>query len=191
MFIKLLVLAFLCLPSYMLQAQKSVIKTNIASVFSGQYGGAYELALSPKVSMMLAANAISKKYEEQFATALTTEKGYNIIPEFRYYLTNAKQNAPQGFFVGANVRYEKTDVSITGFDTDSLNTAGQITNLGYGLSIGQQWIFSKRIAFEVVFNPYFNTTAITGKLAQQNSIFYEPKEGLQTKTIVVAFGIAF
>ena len=167
------------------------MKLNIAGVFSGQYGGAYEIALSPKFSMMLAANAISKKQEEEFATALTSEKGYNIIPEFRYYMTNAKQNAPQGFFIGANVRYEKTDVSVTGFDTDSLNTSGQITNLGYGLSIGQQWIFNKRIALEVAFNPYLNTSSITGKLAQQSSIFYEPKEGLQTNTITVAFGLAF
>jgi hypothetical protein len=187
----LLIFAFLCLPNTILQAQRNVIKTNVASIFSGQYGGAYEIALSSKFSMMLAAHAISKKYEEEFATALTTEKGYNIIPEFRYYMTNAKQNAPQGFFIGANVRYEKTDVSVTGFDADSLNTSGQITNLGYGLTIGQQWIFGKRMALEVAFNPYLNTNSITGKLAQQSSIFYEPKEGLQTNTIIVAFGLAF
>lgn len=184
-------LALSCLPTFMLKAQRNIVKVNIASIFSGQYGGAYELAISPKVSMMLSAHAISKKQQEEFGTALTSEKGYNIVPEFRYYLTNKKQNAPQGLFIGANVRYEKTEVNVTGFDTDSLNTSGQITNLGYGLSIGQQWIFGKRIALEVVFNPYLNTASITGKLAQQSSIFYEPKEGLQTNTIIVAFGIAF
>ena len=187
----LFMLALLSFSKTNLQAQRNVIKANLAGIFSGQYGGSYEIAFSPKTSFMLSGHAISKKQQEEFVTALTSEEGFNVIPEFRYFLTNAEQNAPQGFFIGANFRYEKTDVSVTGFDTDSLNTSGQITNLGYGLSLGQQWIFAKRIALEVVFSPYFNTAAITGKLAEQGSIFYEPKEGLQAKQIAVSFGIAF
>ncbi len=170
-------------------AQKSVVKVNLAGVVSGSFGGMYEYTLNEKLSAVLGANYLLKSQEEGVGIATTNETGFNVIPEIRLYPSTTYTEAPHGIYVGANLVYEKLNIDITSYNVDSLNTSGNITNIGYGIVLGHQWIVENRFSIDLFVNPYYNSPSLEGPLLLQQ--LYEVRRGFLFKRLGVALGIAF
>lgn len=176
-----------------MQAQNVIVKTNLLGFLSGNYGAAAEIAAGKKVGILIGGNYVSTKQGDDTGFSVSTqETGYNISPEVRFYLSNRIDGGNlQGLFLGANLIYEKLNLRITNPMPDTTSVTGQATNFGYGAVIGHQWIFNRRFAVELFFNPYFNSPSITGNLTLQTPQPYEEKRGIQWRRIGVSVGIAF
>ncbi|QQS27646.1 MAG: DUF3575 domain-containing protein [Sphingobacteriales bacterium] len=176
-----------------LHAQHVVLKTNVLSILSGNYGASAEFAVGKKIGISITGNYVSTKKgdDTQFSTT-EHETGYNVIPEARFYLSNRIDGGSlQGLYVGPNLIYEKLKVKITNPQPDSTTVEGQVTNFGYGVIVGHQWIFKERFAVDLFFNPYFNSPSISGEIATTTPQRYEGNRGIQFRRIGVAVGIAF
>lgn len=175
------------------QAQHVVVKTNLLSILTGNYGATAEVAAGKKISLLLGGNYVDgKQGDDDGISTITKEKGYNFIPEVRFYFSNRIDGGNmQGLFAGPTFLYEKLNIDITHQQTDSLITNGTVTNLGYGLVLGHQWIFSKHFAIELYINPYYNSAKLSGNVALTNPLQYEVREGIQFRRIGVAVGVAF
>ncbi|OWY24476.1 DUF3575 domain-containing protein [Sphingobacteriales bacterium UPWRP_1] len=182
-----------CFATGGLQAQHVVVKTNLLSILSGNYGATAEVAAGKKISLLLGGNYVDgKQGDDDGISTITQEKGYNFIPEVRFYFSNRIDGGNmRGLFAGPTFLYEKLNIDITHQASDSLITNGSVTNLGYGLVLGHQWIFSKHFAIELYINPYYNTAKLSGAVALTNPLQYEVREGIQFRRIGVALGFAF
>lgn len=176
-------------------AQHSVIKTNLASVFSHNYGLQYELAVSPKISVGLGGNYITQSNNEDafadstFFSVTQKETGFAIFPELRYYLTSNYEAAPRGLFVGANYFYEKRQLSQTA-TVDSFNTSGNANIMRLGVVLGNQWVLGKHFAAELFLNPMYVSSKLDGAILQRNPLRYEAPSGIKLR-LGVMIGLAF
>ncbi len=175
------------------KAQHVIIKSNVLGIISGNYGGTVEFTAGRKVGISLGGNYVSttKGDDTQFSST-EQETGYNVIPEVRFYVSNRIDGGNlQGLYVGPNLIYEKLKVKITNPLPDSTSISGQVTNFGYGVIVGHQWLFRNRFAVDLFFNPYFNSPSITGEIATTTPQRYEEKRGIQFRRIGVSVGIGF
>lgn len=176
-------------------AQHSVIKTNLASVFSHNYGLQYELAVSPKISVGLGGNYITQSNNEDtfadstFFSVTQKETGFAIFPELRYYLTSNYEAAPRGLFVGANYFYEKRQLNQTA-TVDSFSTSGNANIMRLGVVVGNQWVLGKHFAAELFLNPMYVSSKLDGAILQRNPLRYEAPSGIKLR-LGVMIGLAF
>lgn len=194
----LLPLFFLFLTVCELQAQRSVVKTNLLGIISGELGITYELAITSKISATLTGNYVGERQENDFGTFNTKENGFNVIPEVRYYINSGGYaEAPNGLFLGVHGLFEKRTVDIQVSEPptimispDSLSTMGNITRTGFGLSIGYQWILNERFAIELIARPSYQSNSFDGGI--ERSVYYDPeKDNFKLDRIGISFGIAF
>lgn len=185
-----IILGFINSPT---KAQHVIIKSNVLGIISGNYGGAAEFAVGRKVGISIGGNYVSTKKGDDSQISITEqETGYNVIPEVRFYLSNRIDGGNlQGLYVGPNLIYEKLKVKITNPLPDTTFIAGQVTNFGYGVIVGHQWLFRNRFAVDFFFNPYFNSPSITDEIATAAPQPYEEKKGIQFRRIGVSVGIGF
>lgn len=185
-------LTFCLLFSKPIWAQQHIVKLNLFGVVSNSYGGSYEFVPSDRFGIAIEGNYLSQKRDDGFNLEITSENGYNIAPQVRFYPGNAYEGAPKGLFFGVNFIYENLNVERNNIELDSLITSGTVTNLGYGVIVGSQWIFQDRFAIDLLYNPYYNSPTVEGNLAEQPSaVDYTDKKGLQFNRFLLSFGIAF
>jgi hypothetical protein len=176
-------------------AQTSVIKTNLASVFSRNYGLQYELAVSSKISVGLGGNYIVTSNNEDgfadstFFNVTQKETGFAVFPEVRYYLTSNYEAAPRGLFVGANYFYEKRQLTQTA-TVDTFSTSGNVNVMRAGILIGNQWVLGKHFAAELFVNPMYVSSKLNGAILTRNPLRYEAPSGIKLR-LGVMIGFAF
>jgi hypothetical protein len=98
-----------------------------------------------------------------FYTGFSTEiegirlgySGVGITPEFRYYVSNARQDAPRGVYLGPYVRYRNISTS-AGDDVDE--GAWESNLIGGGLILGHQWLFGDAFVLDMFIGPGFRST---------------------------------
>lgn len=198
---KITILAFFCILLFLsftnifeAKAQKHLIKANLLGIMSGQYGGSYELVLSEKLTFVANASYISRSRDTGFGVEVVSESGYMIAPELRFYLGSIYAAAPRGLFLGPNFLYEKVDVEVQDVPADTLVTSGAASNIGYGLVVGNQWVFNEKFVLEIAFNPYYNQASLEGGIRTRpvdQPEYYERKEGFQFNRVMISFGLAF
>jgi hypothetical protein len=125
------------------QAQSNAVKINFLSPIFSTANIAYERALSESSSFQLGfyytgAKVSSLKYS-----------GFGITPEYRFYLSDSP--APAGFYIAPYLRYQSVKLTEEEFDNEAT-----FTSFGGGLIIGKQWVFKKRITFDIFLGPAYN-----------------------------------
>ena len=72
-----------------LYAQHVVVKTNLLSILTGNYGATAEIAAGKKISLLLGGNYVDgKQGDDDGISTITKEKGFNFVPEVRFYFSN-------------------------------------------------------------------------------------------------------
>jgi hypothetical protein len=135
------------------QAQQNVLKINPLSLALLTGNVQYERALNEAMSVQLGV----------FYTGFSTEiegirlgySGVGITPEFRYYVSNARQDAPRGVYLGPYVRYRNISTS-AGDDVDE--GAWESNLIGGGLILGHQWLFGDAFVLDMFIGPGFRST---------------------------------
>lgn len=135
------------------QAQQNVLKINPLSLALLTGNVQYERALNEAMSVQLGV----------FYTGFSTEtegirlgySGVGITPEFRYYVSNARQDAPRGVYLGPYVRYRNISTSVR----DDVDEGAWESNLiGGGLILGHQWLFGDAFVLDMFIGPGFRST---------------------------------
>lgn len=178
-----------------LYGQRAVAKLNLAGILQKKYGGAFEFAFNQRFSGVLEAAYIMGSSEGGTGLTSTSEKGFAVMPQARYYFPNQWTNAPQGLFAGLNVVYEKFNINV---DSSAIQlTSGNAQGLGYGLLIGHQWVFSNRFSIELFYNGYYNDISLTGPLGSPSTSrdieianYYLERKGIRHR-IGISLGVAF
>ncbi len=120
-------------------------KTNIFTPLIKTGSFFYERKLHERASMQLGVGF----------TAFNAEgvkiNGLFITPEYRYFLSNAK-DALEGFYIGPFVRYQNLKISEEGNDSKAT-----LSTFGGGLAIGRQWIFRDLISLDAFLGPGYNS----------------------------------
>lgn len=158
----------------------------------------YERALNENLSVQLAAGLISREWDLSFGTATNTQKdnGIIIIPEVRYYFSEA----PKGVYGGAFIRYRSVTNSVEYTTLDqNLNTVNAKAELsrnaiGGGLLIGYQVLISDAVAIDIQLGPQYKSvsTDFTPDANDPNTaISFEGEDSGVGVRFAVNFGIAF
>ena len=192
-------LAMVCLvmmgaSDFSLMAQpRHIIKTNLMSFLTRNFGGSYEYAVTPALSLAFEGNYVIDKRGE--GTSLTTtEKGFNLIPQLRFYPnTGGYDVAPKGLFIGAIGFYEKRNAEIA---NDSINVKGTVSGFGAGVTVGYQWILSERFACELSYSPAYAKNQVEGPIQSASfngsaTPIYEPPKDWRFGRFGIYIGIAF
>jgi hypothetical protein len=141
----IIALSLLIVAHSALFSQKNVIKTDL---FGGMLGtmavGAptlklsYERAFKPNLSWQISLEyGKYAKTETSFISSLSGQeianiKGFGIMPEFRYYLSTKRREAPMGWFLSAHYRYYSL-VEHYFSNSYDLKTNGHVNNFGLNL----------------------------------------------------------
>jgi hypothetical protein len=143
-------------------AQKNVIKINPLSLGLLTINMQYERALNEKMSLQLGS------YYTGFSFTIDGEKsgykGFGITPEFRYYASHLKKEAPRGFFVGPFFRYQNWNIK-TEYDDGSGNTvtdSGTFQSYKGGVILGYQWLIGDVFALEFFGGPSVGGSTVSG-----------------------------
>ncbi|QNL21906.1 DUF3575 domain-containing protein [Hyphobacterium sp. CCMP332] len=191
-------LLFLTTNNSKAQVKDNVVKLNLFGLIVGQYQMSYERALNENLSVQLAAGLISREWDLSFGTATNTQKdnGFIIIPEVRYYFSEA----PKGVYGGAFIRYRSVTNSVEYTTLDqNLNTINAKAELsrnaiGGGLLIGYQVLISDAVAIDIQLGPQYKSvsTDFTPDANDPNtSISFEGEDSGVGVRFAVNFGIAF
>lgn len=193
-FIQFLLLGLLIGTTNLLQAQNHLIKLPVANLLRNHYGIHYEQVITPIFTIGSNFSYLSQKVgEEGLGAGITKEKGFSLTPEIRLYLFNSFEEAPTSFFVGGNVSYERTQVEVQQFNSDTTQQKqldGQLKAINYGLVIGQQWLFSKHFSIELLINPYYRQASLAGNLAEF-PILFSVEKGIKFNKIDINVAYVF
>lgn len=124
--------------------------------FQGEYGFHRKMSVALGFSRLLTNTLPASVYSGNEYMGPLSYKGYAITPEFRFYPGGREDKpAPNGFYIGAYVRYAnyKADQSISYYDEDNdklytgeaKQTYGGVNG---GLMIGRQWIIGKHFTID-------------------------------------------
>lgn len=148
-------------------AQKNIIKINPLSLGLLTLNMQYERAINNKMSGQLGV------YYTGLKVNVDGDKvgysGIGVTPEFRYYATNKKKDAPRGFFVGPFFRYQNWNVT-TNVDNGSGDTSEEGTFQSYrgGFILGHQWVFGDVFSLEFFGGPSIGTSNTSGNIDDED-----------------------
>jgi hypothetical protein len=151
LFTLLLFVSLLMVFFHSSHAQKNVLKINPLSLGLVTLNAQYERALNESTSAQLGL------FYSGFSTNFPGEgrlgfSGISFTPEFRYYLSNASQDAPRGIYVGPYLRYR----SLQAFFRDENGTNDgewELNTIGGGVLLGYQWILGDVFALDIYLGP--------------------------------------
>jgi hypothetical protein len=148
---------FLALISQLIQAQenqvkekKNAVKLNLISPFVKTFNLAYERVLNENLGLQI--RGYYTGYSDKGTDPETKTTGFGIIPELRLYLSE-KKKAPAGFFVAPFIRFDKFDVTENYEDGSTIE--GTYSDIGAGLLIGHQSVFSNIVTLEAFIGPQY------------------------------------
>src|SRR5690349_6942363 len=126
------------------QAQGNAVKINFLSPIVKTFNIAYEKTVKENSSFQLGL------YYTGFSASSISYKGFGITPEYRFYLSDSP--APAGFYVAPFLRYQSLKLTEDEFDSEAT-----FSSMGGGVIIGKQWVFKKRVTFDIFLGPAFNS----------------------------------
>ena len=174
---KIILLAFFVLVSMpFVKAQNTVIKGNLLSPLVRTGSFFLEQKLNDNSSLQLGVLYTGKTWDD------TKVRGWGITPEYRFYLSDSP--APEGFFVAPYARYLNYSL-----ETDD-NLEADMTGIGGGLIIGQQYIFKKRVSFEWFFGPGYTNIDLDEKSGTEDDFDTDHWDGF-TLRAGITIGITF
>jgi hypothetical protein len=151
--------------------QNQVIKMNPLGFAFGFFNVRYEKALNDKTSFQIGGNFYSRKFDEVKTT------GFGLDAEYRFYITNRKKPAPEGFYIGPTIGFDFNKTK----DTDTKDGA-TFSLFGIGATVGYQWIWDSGFALELGMGPQYSILAGKGD-GLDDSVDYEG--------VLPRFGYAF
>lgn len=104
-------------------AQSNIIKTNPIGLAFGNFNVTYERVLNPSSSFLVKGNYMYKLLGADVSLA-----GLGL--GYRYYITHAKKEVPNGFYVNPQASFAFGSIK----DTDG--TSYSATNFGIGAELG-------------------------------------------------------
>jgi len=165
---------------------KNTVHFNITNplIFGGNtFIVGYERTLGKHRSISVEAGALTLpkllsgtggSYDSIQVNKGSTDKGYHISGEYRFYLKNEnKYDAPRGVYLAPYFSYNyfnrKNDWTITNSNSSStieLNTDFTFTTLGGGVEFGYQFVFWKRLAVDfILLGPGISSYSVKAKLS--------------------------
>ncbi len=156
---KLIISSFLLLSGLIISAQENVVKIGLGSAIQFDLQLKYERTFLENHSFQIGVlgdfkesidnNTISRFGFDIDAPFSFDLSGFAIIPEYRYYFSNA--GAPRGFYVGAYGRYRQRNAvfNTSLFETDiDFEATGRLSNFGIGVGIGAQFIINDAFSID-------------------------------------------
>ncbi|MFZ1257524.1 MAG: DUF3575 domain-containing protein, partial [Saprospiraceae bacterium] len=80
--------------------------------------------------------------------------GFGIDAEFRFYITNRKKPAPEGFYIGPNIGF---DINKT--KEDGTDNSASFNLFGIGATLGYQWVWDSGFTLELGMGPQYSIFA--------------------------------
>lgn len=137
------------------QAQKNVLKVNPLSLVLLTGNIQYERVINEAMSIQI--GFLYSGFGFETGGIRIGYSGIGLTPEFRYYVSNARKDAPRGVYIGPYVRYRNFTASVSdGQDEGSWN----INSIGGGMVIGHQWLFGDAFALDMFIGPGFGSSNI-------------------------------
>ena len=124
-------------------AQSNIIKTNPIGLAFGNFNVTYERVLNPSSSFLVKGNYMYKLLGADVSLA-----GLGL--GYRYYITHAKKEVPNGFYVNPQASFAFGSIK----DTDG--TSYSATNFGIGAELGYQWVWSSGFTLDLGIGPMYN-----------------------------------
>jgi hypothetical protein len=162
-----------------LKAQSNVAKLGLGELLSLKPSLQYERIINERTSANLTMNfrpSISLPsffYENVLNVndnpAFETSH-FAIYPEFRLY--TGFNIAPEGFYIGFQGKYAKTNFDLNGLILDETDThyEGSVTSAGGGLQFGHQWLINEKLTVDFYFIGFsIQKTTISGTVTSTNS----------------------
>lgn len=135
----------------MAQVKNNLLKTSLTAPLIRTYTLAYERMLNDEMSLQLGFG-----YFGGWKLGDSKIDGFNLTPEFRYFLSE-KKVAPSGGFVAPFLRYGSTGIESGEEGTEDYAKAG-MTTIGGGVLIGVQRLFKETVSLEAFIGPaYYNS----------------------------------
>lgn len=141
----ILLLFILFCTSKNLNAQFNVVKVDFFGLIYPEltvFRPSYERTLNDKISLLftfeIGKYSVGKTSSGYGGTGVEvyTIKGFGIMPEIRYYVTNKAKKAPKGFFIGSHLRYR----SLIENYTDSINIDTHGNEFSIGINSGYKFV---------------------------------------------------
>lgn len=137
------------------QSQDNVIKLHLTGLAIGNVGLSYERVIAEKQSLVINAGLlIPRKIPGMIVTAaeLGTDSkmsGFSLVPEYRFYLSGKKKEAPRGFYVAPYLLVSNYSVELNhDYQTHNINAKSSLFTVGAGAQIGIHWIISDLISLD-------------------------------------------
>ena len=124
-------------------AQSNIIKTNPFGLAYGNFNVTYERVLNPSASFLVKGNYMYKLLGLDVSLA-----GLGV--GYRYYITHAKKEIPNGFYVNPQVAFAFGSIK------DNNDTSYSATNFGIGAELGYQWVWSSGFTLDLGIGPMYN-----------------------------------
>ena len=141
---KLLLMSLLITLSTTGFAQQAnfVLKANPIGLAFGNFNLTYEKPLDAKSSIGIGANYF-------FKLLGTDVSGFGVNGEYRFYITHAKKESPEGFYVGpsASFSYVSVNDDFSDFSTSTI---------GIGATVGYQFLWDNRIVLDLGLGPQYS-----------------------------------
>ncbi|MBN2349886.1 MAG: DUF3575 domain-containing protein [Bacteroidales bacterium] len=164
------------------QDRKNVVKLGLLSPFVNTLNLAYEYCLNDDIGLQL------RGYFTGASVGDTKLRGYGIIPEFRYYLSDSKL-APSGIFIAPYARLNFFTVT-SNDEGDPDYAKGTLNTYGGGLLIGYQRLLKDRITLEAYIGPSYTSASVSAEEGDSGNIDVGNMDGFLVRggiTIGVAF----
>lgn len=142
----LAVLLFSLLSVQQASAQDQIIKTNPLGLAFGNFNAIYEKALNEKSSISVGASYL-------YSFLGTDVTGFGFNGEWRYYITNEKKPAPEGFYAGPSLGFRNFSVR----DED-----GSVSVVGIGGTVGYQWVWDSGVTLDLGAGPQYSIIVAEG-----------------------------
>ena len=166
--------------------QLNVLKVNPLSLALLTANGQYERALNKDMSVQL--GLFFTGYAAEVNSTRIGFSGIGLTPEFRYYFSNPRDDAPRGFYFGPYVRYRNFNLA----SQEDLNEGlWAFTSIGGGIVIGQQWLIADVFAIDVFVGPgmannSFRTIVESSNIDPENI----PGLGKEGRNPVIRLGVS-
>jgi hypothetical protein len=166
---------FVCASAF---AQKNVVKLNVPGLLGGNYMLAYERVLNDKMSVQLAAGYInlSSSTSAWFDDSRSLDgslNGFIVVPEFRYYVTNASKDVPRGLYAGgfARIRMVTDKVVDSGDPSDPVNYSytDKTNTFGGGVVLGYQALIADVLSIDFFIGPQYKSKSTSRTYVDSNA----------------------
>jgi hypothetical protein len=137
----------------------SIIKFNLLSPIAGTVTLSYEKSLNNDASFVTTASY----FTGQFGNTSIPVRGFSATLEYRFYLG---ETPIRGYYLQPYGRYQ--------YLKDIQTKEDELSVPGIGLLMGYQWVFLKRIAFDMNMGPSYNFSNLTSPGNTYNATDFKP-----------------